>query len=59
MDVNLHEPAGPGAFGPIQITHDAPLGAIQATVSQYRIISTSPLDFEPVAQSVLRPAGAQ
>lgn len=59
IDINLHEPAGAGVFGPLEITHDAPLGALQATVSQYRIVSTAPLDFEPVAQTVLRPAGAQ
>ena len=59
VDVNLHDSAGAGAFGPIILTHNGPLGAVQATVSQYRIVTTAPLAFEPAAQSVLRPAGAQ
>lgn len=55
VDINLHEPAGPGKFGPVVVTHDGPYGSLQAQVSQYNLVTVVPLDFAPVAQEVLRP----
>ena len=46
-DVNVHESA-PRDFGPVIITHNGPPGAIRAVNAQYRIVTTEPLDFEPV-----------
>ena len=57
VDINIHEAAGSGAFGPIHICHDAPPGAIKAVLSQYNITSMSPLEFEPVAQEVFKSRG--
>ncbi len=34
-DVNIHEAAGPNAFGILKIVHDGPLGALQANTSFY------------------------
>lgn len=47
IDVNLHDVVGTD-FGPVVITHNGPKGAIRAVNVQYRIVSTEPLDFEPV-----------
>ena len=52
-DIDIHSVAGPRAFGPIRLSHDGPPGSIKAVVSQYRVVATSPLDFEPVAREVL------
>ena len=51
-DVNIHQAAGTGAFGPISVACDGAPGAIQAALTQYKITSTSPLDFTPVAREV-------
>ena len=52
-DIDIHSVSGSGAFGPIRLSHDGPPGSIKAVVSQYRIVTTSPFDFEPVAREVL------
>ena len=53
-DVNIHERAGSGAFGPIKLAHNGAPGSIKAIVSQYNIVTVTPFDFAPVAQEVLR-----
>lgn len=35
VDVDLHTPAGSGKYGSVRVTHNGPLGALQAHVSQY------------------------
>ncbi len=50
IDVNIHDAVGAGAFGPIRVIHNGVPGALKGVVSQYRIVTTSPLDFEPVSQ---------
>jgi hypothetical protein len=35
VDVDIHSPAGPGVFGSLKLSHDGPLGAVQANLSQY------------------------
>lgn len=50
VDVNIHDAVGSGSFGPVVVLHDGPPGALKGVVSQYRIVSTVPLDFEPVSQ---------
>ena len=47
FDVNVHDSA-PSDFGPVIITHNGPPGAIRAVNAQYRIVTSTPLDFEPV-----------
>lgn len=34
-DIDIHTPAGPLKYGLIKVTHNAPLGGLQALVSQY------------------------
>ncbi len=53
VDIDIHTAAGPGAFGPITVVHNGTPGALKGVVSQYRIISTNPFDFEPVVQQPL------
>jgi hypothetical protein len=48
VDVNIHDSA-PSDFGPVVISHNGPPGSIKATTAQYRIVTASPLDFEPVS----------
>lgn len=58
VDVNIHEAAGPGAFGIIVVGHNGPAGSLKGYVSQYNLVSTVPFDFEPVVnQQMLRPSG--
>ncbi len=58
VDIDIHTAAGPGAFGPITVIHNGVPGALKGVVSQYRIVSTNPFDFEPVVQQpLLTPAG--
>lgn len=58
LDVNLHDAVGPGAFGIIIVSHNGPSGSLKGQVSQYRLVSTVPFDFEPVVQQqLLRPSG--
>ena len=47
MDVDVHSVAA-NDFGPVTITHNGPQGSIRAVNVQYRIVTQSPLDFEPV-----------
>lgn len=54
LDVDIHQAAGIGAFGPVKVAHDAAPGALKGIVSQYNITSTSPFDFAPVLQDVLQ-----
>lgn len=46
VDVDIHSVA-PSNFGPIVITHNGPKGSIRAVNAQYRLVNTTPLDFEP------------
>ena len=46
-DVDVHSVAG-SDFGPVTITHNGAPGSIRAVNVQYRIVTASPLDFEPV-----------
>jgi hypothetical protein len=46
-DVDVHSVVGKD-FGPVVITHNGPPGSIRAVNAQYRIVTQSPLDFEPV-----------
>jgi hypothetical protein len=48
-DISIHELVS-GGFGPVMITHDGAPGSLRAITSQYRIVSTDPLDFQPVKQ---------
>lgn len=50
-DIDIHSSA-PSDFGPVVITHNGPPGSIIATTAQYRIVTQSPLDFEPVSNVV-------
>lgn len=58
LDVNIHDAVGPRVFGIITVTHNGPNGSLKGYVSQYNIVTTNPLDFEPVVnQQMLRPSG--
>ena len=46
-DIDIHSVAA-SDFGPVVITHNGPPGAIRAVNAQYRIVTSVPLDFEPV-----------
>lgn len=48
-DIAIHELVS-GGFGPVVITHDGAPGSLRAITSQYRIVSTDPLNFQPVKQ---------
>jgi hypothetical protein len=47
IDIDVHSTAG-NDFGPVVITHNGPPGSLRAVNAQYRIITASPLNFEPV-----------
>jgi len=51
-DIDIHSIVGAGKYGTIRIAHDGPPGALKAALTQYRITSTVPLDFVPVAREV-------
>ena len=53
LDLNIHEAIG-GAkdFGQVTIIHNAAEGMLKARLSQYRLVSLLPFDFEPVLQEV-------
>lgn len=51
-DVDIHSAAGVGAFGPVKIAHNGAPGSLKAVMSQYNIVTTSPLTFAPVSQEV-------
>lgn len=53
IDISLHDAVGPDTFGIVTVTHDGPSGSLKGFVSQYRIVSQSPLDFRPVIQQPL------
>jgi hypothetical protein len=57
VDVDIHSIAGSGAFGPVKICHNGAPGSLKAVVSQYKITSTNPLSFSPVAQDVAKTRG--
>jgi hypothetical protein len=57
VDFDVHSAAGTGAFGTVFVCHDGPPNSLKAVTSQYRIVTQSPLDFEPVAQTVFEPIG--
>jgi hypothetical protein len=53
QDVNIHSSAA-NDFGPVILTHNGPQGSIRAVNAQYRIVTESPLDFEPVLSVAFR-----
>ncbi len=53
-DVDIHTAAGTSTFGPVRVCHNGPPGSVSAVMSQYRITSSTPLEFEPVAQEVFQ-----
>lgn len=56
QDISIHDLIGNAQdFGQVVVIHNAPPGLLKARVSQYRILTVAPLDFEPVAQEVLVP----
>ncbi len=58
IDISLHDAVGPDTFGIVTVTHDGPAGSLKGFVSQYRIVSQSPLDFRPmIQQPLLRTTG--
>ena len=58
IDINLHDAVGSGAFGIIVVSHNGPAGGLKGYVGQYRLISTTPFDIEPVVhQQLLRATG--
>lgn len=58
VDLDIHSASGPGVFGTIEITHDGPLGILQAIVSQYKASALGLPDFSPVAREICRPRKA-
>ncbi len=54
FDFDIHARTGFGAFGPVKVAHDGAPGSLKAVMSQYVIVTASPLDFVPMAQEVLR-----
>ena len=59
LDIDIHSAAGSGAFGPIFICHNGPPNSLKAVTSQYNITNQSPLNFEPVAQTVFETIGGK
>ncbi len=58
IDINIHDQVGPGVFGTVTVLHNGPAGSLKGVVSQYRLVSTTPFDFEPVLQQpLLRASG--
>ena len=54
QDFSIHDRLGGRAdFGQVQIIHNAAPGVLKGRVTQYRIITQEPLDFEPVLQEIL------
>jgi hypothetical protein len=51
VDFDIHSVVGPGAFGTLVITSDAPKGSLNVNVAQYRITSRNPFNFELVARN--------
>lgn len=49
-DVDLHSHVGAGKFGALKLLHNGPAGSVQAAVSEYKIISTSPLNFQLIGR---------
>lgn len=58
IDINIHDQVGPGVFGTVTVLHNGPAGSLKGVVSQYRLVSVTPFDFEPVLQQpLLRASG--
>ena len=56
VDISLHDAINNARdFGQVIVIHNAAPGVLKARVSQYRIVTLNPLDFEPVLQEVLVP----
>ncbi len=53
IDISLHDAVGAGVFGIVTVVHNGPAGSLRGVVSQYRLVSTTPFDFEPVLQQQL------
>ena len=53
IDISLHDAVGAGVFGIVTVAHNGPAGSLKAFVSQYRLVSLVPFDFEPVLQQPL------
>ncbi len=49
IDVDIHAAVGEGNFGTVQVFHNGVPGALKGAVAQYRILTASPLTFEPVS----------
>lgn len=57
-DFDIHQRTGAGAFGPLKVVHDGAPGGLKAVITQYNIVTPTPLTFAPVAQEVLRTRSA-
>ncbi len=49
-DLDIHSNVETGSFGAMRVTHDGPLGSMTASVSQYKITSTTPLNFDLIGR---------
>ncbi len=55
-DFSIHDAISNASdYGAVKIIHNGARDQVRAKVTQYRILSTSPLDFEPVLQETLIP----
>lgn len=50
MDLPLHDMVPAGAFGSLIASHDGTIGSLTASVSQYRIVTPFPLEFQLVGR---------
>ena len=56
QDISIHDAIGNTKdFGQVTLIHNGANGMVRARISQYRIVTLSPLDFEPVLQEVMTP----
>lgn len=56
-DFDIHSLVGPGAFGAMEVTHNGTPESISVRLSQYDVLSTSPLDFRLVQQTEFKRRG--
>jgi hypothetical protein len=53
QDFSIHDAVSNVAdFGAVSIIHNGSAAQVKAKLTQYRIVSQSPLDFEPVLQEI-------
>lgn len=55
FDLAIHDAVPAGAFGSVRVLHDGPSGAISAAVSEYKIITVTPLNFQLVGRIKFEP----